>query len=218
VVQRDSRRRNVLARKKPTQRRSHATVEAIVSAAARVFQAHGYAGGTTNRIAERAGVSIGSLYEYFPSKDAILVAVARRHLEEGLAVVLGMLADVGPNASLHDVLERVIAAMMRLHEQNPRLHRVLFEETALPRLLRREIAEGEAALISIVGGLLVQHGEVQSREPALTAYMTVHLVETMTHRFVLYPPPNCDVGRFIEEAVLVLSRYLTGEVSAVPVP
>ena len=61
-------------RRKPRQARSQATVEVILAAAARVFARSGYAATTTNHVAAKAGVSIGSLYEYFPSKDAILVA------------------------------------------------------------------------------------------------------------------------------------------------
>jgi AcrR family transcriptional regulator len=57
-------------RARPSQARSRDTVEALLQAAAQVFECHGYAAGTTNRIAERAGVSIGSLYQYFPNKDA----------------------------------------------------------------------------------------------------------------------------------------------------
>jgi AcrR family transcriptional regulator len=62
-------------RRKPVQDRSLATVEAILEAAAQVFERYGYAAGTTNRIAGRAGVAIGSLYQYFRNKDAILVAL-----------------------------------------------------------------------------------------------------------------------------------------------
>src|SRR4051794_7785660 len=74
-------------RRRPSQERSRETVDAIVEAAARVFEGHGYAAGTTNRIAERAGVSVGSLYQYFPNKDAILVALMRRHLDDGRTIV-----------------------------------------------------------------------------------------------------------------------------------
>src|SRR5262245_57051675 len=69
-------------RRSPVPRRSRNTVAAILDAAARIFAKHGYARGTTNRIAERAGVSIGSLYEYFPSKDAILIALTEAHIAE----------------------------------------------------------------------------------------------------------------------------------------
>ena len=63
------------ARKRPRQERSRSTVDVLLRAAAQVFAARGYAATTTNHIAARAGVSIGSLYEYFPSKDALLVAL-----------------------------------------------------------------------------------------------------------------------------------------------
>ncbi|MBE0604637.1 MAG: helix-turn-helix transcriptional regulator, partial [Deltaproteobacteria bacterium] len=69
-------------RKQPVQKRSRATVEDILAAAAQVFEDHGYANGTTNRIAEQAGVSIGTLYQYFPSKEAIAVALLERHIAD----------------------------------------------------------------------------------------------------------------------------------------
>lgn len=68
-------------RKTARQTRSAATVEVIVEAAARILETAGLAGFTTNAIAERAGVSVGSLYQYFPNKDAITRALIRRELE-----------------------------------------------------------------------------------------------------------------------------------------
>ena len=67
-------------RRRPVQARARATVEAILEAAARVFSREGW-NATTNRIAQEAGVGIGSLYEYFPNKQALLVALAGRHVE-----------------------------------------------------------------------------------------------------------------------------------------
>ena len=67
-------------RKRPRQQRSQATWAAILDAATQLFQRLGYAGTTTNRVAELAGVSIGSLYQYFPDKDALLLALAERHI------------------------------------------------------------------------------------------------------------------------------------------
>ncbi len=84
----------VEARKRPRQQRSRATVEAICVAAARVLASDGYARASTNRIAEVAGVSVGSLYQYFPNKDALVLAVAADHA-----------ADMG------DLLERVVTSM-----------------------------------------------------------------------------------------------------------
>lgn len=74
-------------RKRPRQVRAELTRERILDAAARVFAEHGYAAGTTNRIAERARVSIGSLYQYYPNKDAILAELIGDHLDTGEAVM-----------------------------------------------------------------------------------------------------------------------------------
>jgi AcrR family transcriptional regulator len=75
-------------RRRPVQARSKQTVERILAAAAHVFSERGYAA-TTNHVAEAAGLSIGSLYQYFPNKDALLVALHSRHLEEVRAHLLG---------------------------------------------------------------------------------------------------------------------------------
>lgn len=120
-------------RKQPRQERARETVEAILEAAAQVFERHGYAAGTTNRIAERAGISIGSLYQYFPGKDAILLAIVERHVDEGARAMTplldGLLAEAPP---LRDGLRRVVEAMVALHRDRPALHRVLFEEAPRP--------------------------------------------------------------------------------------
>ena len=64
-------------RKTPRQARARATAEALVEAAARIMETEGRAALTTNRIAERAGASVGSLYQYFPNREAIVAALAR---------------------------------------------------------------------------------------------------------------------------------------------
>jgi len=71
----------IAPRRRPLQARSRDKVSWLLEAAARVFRAEGY-GATTNRIAERAGVSIGTLYEYFPNKEALLLALAEHHVDE----------------------------------------------------------------------------------------------------------------------------------------
>lgn len=81
-------RQRVSPRKHPTQGRSRETVRAILEGAAQVLEREGYAAATTDRIAERAGVSVGSLYQYFPNKDAILLALGRCHAIEGAQILL----------------------------------------------------------------------------------------------------------------------------------
>src|SRR5512142_1252825 len=142
-------------RKPPVQRRSRATVEYLLAAAAQVFEEHGYAGGTTNRIAERAGVSIGTLYQYFPSKEAIAVALLERHVidtDHHLHEWVGhMVAEQhGLRAALHDY----VAGMLEMHSGRPRLQHILLEETPLPERVHRALLEMERQATRAVADVL----------------------------------------------------------------
>lgn len=116
-------------RKAPRQARSLATVAAIVEAAARILEEAGHAGFSTNAVAERAGVSVGSLYQYFPSKDALIGALVRR--ETSL-----LLVDAEAAAALtcgREALRAFIAACIAHQFRRPQLARLLdFEEARLP--------------------------------------------------------------------------------------
>ena len=79
-----------LRRRKPKQARAQATVDSILEAAAQVLERTGPDGLNTNRVAERAGVSVGTLYQYFPDKETILLAVARRALDKPDAGFAGL--------------------------------------------------------------------------------------------------------------------------------
>lgn len=81
-------------RKQASQARSRATVDALVEATARILVRESFDRASTNRIAAEAGVSIGSLYQYFPSKEALVAAVIDRHQQELMRVVTGSLEEV----------------------------------------------------------------------------------------------------------------------------
>ncbi len=107
-------------RKKPTQARSRATVEAILTAAARVLVERGYAGMTTVAVAERAGVSVGSLYQYFPGKDALLAALFERHMENAVEM-MERATPPGADRSLEEEVDAQIGALLAAKMANPRL-------------------------------------------------------------------------------------------------
>lgn len=196
-------------RKAPLQARSKATVDAILSAAAQVLKRKGYAAATTDRIAERAGVSVGSLYQYFPNKDAILVALAERHIDEGFGLVRELLVEAlqeAPPAEL--LLRRFVVAMVALHENEPELHRVLFEEVPLPASVRRGLRRRENEFATEVCELLEAHPEVRMKEPRVTAYVLVHTVDALVHNFVLHPPKDIETEELTDEVVGMLLRHL----------
>ena len=143
-------------RKTPRQRRSAAVVEAIYEASARILEESGMAALNTNIAAERAGVSVGSLYQYFPSKEAIVAGLLRRArttLLERIKAVTACHASL----TLEEALSRLIAAGVRHQLERPALARALeYAETVLPAdqetaLLKREIARQVSAMLEARG-------------------------------------------------------------------
>jgi AcrR family transcriptional regulator len=114
----------VFARRMPTQARARASVDAIFEATARIIEREGAAALSTNLIAECAGVSVGTLYEYFPNKQAVLIAMARRRLAEDAQRVRRVLADTieDPEAPLVRI---VIHALVALHRERPKVRRAI---------------------------------------------------------------------------------------------
>jgi AcrR family transcriptional regulator len=118
-------------RKNASQQRSRATVDALVEATARILVKEGFDKASTNRIAEVAGVSVGSLYQYFPGKEALVVAVIERHNQEIMQTVRGELAEV-MSQPLQQGVRKLVAVAVKAHRVDPKLHRVLAEQ--IPRV------------------------------------------------------------------------------------
>ncbi|MGV0912578.1 TetR/AcrR family transcriptional regulator [Martelella sp. FOR1707] len=149
-------------RKTPTQRRAKETCAAIVEAAARILESENPDALNTNRIAERAGVSIGTLYQYFPDKHAILVALIRREREMLLAE-LRAVEDVGEGA-----LRAMVAASIRHQFARPKLASALEHiEQSFP--LGAEAAEMAEDIAMISAGLLARRFGTLARADLLTA-------------------------------------------------
>jgi len=196
--------------KKPTQERSQFTVDAIVESAIQVFEEQGYAAGTTTRIAERAGVSIGSLYQYFPNKDSILVAIAERHLEECRMASMQVFTNAKDQPqTLESVLRLLVEGAVALHAHNPKLHQLLSEEIPLPENVWQAFEALEQELIDKLTQVFQHHPQVATQNIELSAYLVVQIVETMTHKFVLHPPNQHNLEDCIDEIVLILLRYLS---------
>ncbi|MBW9056173.1 TetR/AcrR family transcriptional regulator [Rhizobium mesosinicum] len=118
-----------LPRKTPRQARSLATVSAIVEAAARILEERGHEGFSTNAVAEKAGVSVGSLYQYFPRKDALIGALILRQ-------TMSLIRDAESAADQptgQEALSALIAPCVHQQLERPALARLLdYEEARLP--------------------------------------------------------------------------------------
>lgn len=195
-------------RKQPRQSRSRETVQVILRAAAQVFSTRGYAATTTNHIAARAGVSIGSLYEYFPGKDALLVALLEEHLAEGEAILGEVWSNIDSCSDVREVVRRFARAMFDVHARNRALHRLLFEEAPLPRRTRQRLARIEQEVAARVEAYLRAHPGSTRRDPALAAAVVVQCIEALTHRLVVHGDNDAVTEPYVEEMVALVTSYL----------
>ncbi|MEQ9320958.1 MAG: TetR/AcrR family transcriptional regulator, partial [Polyangiaceae bacterium] len=170
----------LMPRKRPRQRRSRATVEAILEATARVLVEEGFDRASTNRIAKVAGVSVGSLYQYFPSKEALIHELVRRHCEQMVGMLARSVDDLG-DAPIDEAVRSYVHALVQAHAMAPDLHRVLITQAL--HVGFDFVAAIEERARSIVREYLDQHRhEILPEDTELAAFVLVSTVESITHR------------------------------------
>ena len=200
-------RSRTVPRKAPQQQRSRETVDVILAATARVLVKEGFDHASTNRIAEAAGVSIGSLYQYFPSKESLVAALIERHFDEMAAVLTEEMERVA-DLPLAAALRRMVTLMMRAHAVDPALHRVLNEQ--VPRVGRLDRLHDIVGRMRTLGRAYFERhrAEVRVADLEVAAFITVQTIEALIHTAATRPEdaPNHEV--LIEEVTALLVRYL----------
>jgi AcrR family transcriptional regulator len=195
-------------RKTPIQARSKATVDAILAATARLLVKHGFDRTSTNQIAEAAGVSVGSLYQYFPSKESLVAALLRRHQDEMMAGVMSEIERVR-DLPLADAVRAMIQLVLRAHAVDPDLHRVLMEQ--VPRFGRpQKRYEFERAMLAAITAYLdSRRDELGVADVELSAFLVAAAVESVTHGAMLHHPERLHDGRLLDELTAMVLGYLT---------
>jgi len=196
-------------RKSATQKRSRATVDALVEATARVLIREGYDRASTNKIAETAGVSIGSLYQYFPSKEALVAAVIERHTQELSNVVRGAMDRVAASP-IAQAARELVAAGIEAHRADPKLHRVLAEQ--VPRVGKLEQIEAveRNGRLFFREYLEARRDEIGIADLDLAAFIVITTVEALTHNAVLRRPDILEEKgeAFVDEVTALVLRFL----------
>ena len=192
-------------RRKAKQIRALETVEIILEAAAHVLLDSGYALSTTNRIAKRAGVSVGTLYEYFANKEEVFDALIQRELES--IVVAVQSREQSPTAPIGEKISQLLLAEMRAMRFGPELFRSL--EQVPHATFRRRLSEVRRMVEDSIKQLLEEHrAELRVTDLDLAAFMVVSAAEgvgaTATSEFF--------DARLARELAVLLSAYLTGKV------
>ena len=196
-------------RKAAQQDRSRATVDAILRATARILVREGYDRASTNKIAEAAGVSIGSLYQYFPSKEALVAAVIDRHMSEMMEIIRDAFLRFGP-LPLPEAVRGLVKVFMDAHRHEPKLHRVLVEQIPRVGTLEKIEAIDEEAMTLVQMYLEAHKDEIVVTNLELAAFVAVTSVEALTHLAVLRRPALIEDESFVEEVSTLVVRYLRG--------
>jgi AcrR family transcriptional regulator len=184
-------------RRIPRQQRALESCEAIFEATAQIVQQGGVAALSTNRIAERAGVSIGTLYQYFPNKQAILLALGRREIATTREAVAAALAEAEAAGTAPGPL--VVRALVRAFHQRRVLRRVLME-TVLSQDLHAELA----ASVAETAGQLAARGPLLAVAAPEQRFVLIHAVLGVLRAVVLAEnPPDSEA---LERELLALIR------------
>lgn len=198
------RKRRLLPRKTPRQDRSRATVDALLEATADILIHHGYAKLTTNRIADRAGVNIASLYQYFPGKEAIVAELRRRHGDEQRAALKKALVEYR-GRGLESTIQALVSMGMAAHAVAPELHRVFTEE--MPPIGYGDVSTRDAPLFDEMRRFVETAG-VDAADMDLTLWMISTASGAVVHRATVERQEDLASGRLTEELVKLLVRYL----------
>ncbi|MDQ0815105.1 AcrR family transcriptional regulator [Streptomyces sp. B3I7] len=200
-------RRRFHPRKQPRQARAELTRQRILTAAAHVFGELGYAAGTTNRIAERARVSIGSLYQYYPNKDAILLELVTRHLDDGREA-LRRLRDEALPGTLEGIFRAHVRIVIENHRHDPHLLQVMTEQTPRSSEVFERVSRYERERVAYVEELLTRHPDARVDDTYVAARLIVATVELLVHQLTAAPDP-IEATRLETELVAMVTRYAT---------
>lgn len=197
------------ARKNPRQTRARVTMDAILEATAHIVLRHGYDGMTTNHVAERAGVSIGSLYQYFPSKEALVAAVLQKNADDNFAVIANAL-EKAAGLPLAEAVAIVAESMAQLHRDNLPWHGAIAGCSA-----KIDANEWEAELNERIEALTIAFLERYSADlrPGIDLNVAVLVIRNIGHSVfehaVLNDQELFDGSRITDEIASATLAYLT---------
>lgn len=197
-------------RKLPAQARSRLLVESLLDAAARILAGDGYAAVNTNRVATEAGVSIGSLYQYFGGKEELVAAVVERHGRRIHHAITRAAGDAAPT-SLLEAIERAVEAVLAAHRIDPALHGVL--EREMPHV---DVPDGHAETVRAIRDLLGRlppaiAAEIRVAGLDRAARVTGEIVHALAHAALIPPVAEALAEEDVApDAVRAVMAYLTG--------
>jgi len=194
-------------RRKPRQKRAEDTVVVLIEATERVVSKVGFHAATTNHIAKTAGVSIGTLYHYFPTKEALVSAVVHRMWEGELTAVMTH-ANAFAEAPLADAIRLAVRALCEEIARKMPLYRHWYTEASHLGDLQTGLGMTDQAIAFIQSVLEAKRSEVRPRDLRFAADLTVKTALAMARTGARDYEAQLQNGELAEELAEMLSRYL----------
>jgi AcrR family transcriptional regulator len=193
-------------RKSPVQARSAASVEAILKATIQVLLKIGKDRLTTTRVAARAGVSVGTLYQYFPNKSALLRAVLQRHMDEiGSAMETACREQTG--SSLEKMATALVTSFLAAKMKDAKASVALYAVSSDVDGARISREMSQKANRAIVAMLATAKDELKT-DPQLVASMMQATLAGVSRRLLESPSPESDYEKLRAELVFLVRTYL----------
>lgn len=194
-------------RKQHRQERSKVTVTAILDATTHILIDDGYEAMNTNRVAEKAGVSIRSLYQYFPDKKSLVAALRQRHAEQMKDCLQSALKNISPE-SIDNTVSEMVHAVFQAHLIEPQLHKVLHSEVPEPVLYDQETTLEEDFRNIVISLLQNWQDKIRPMDVELTSKILINIVESLVHAAVIDNQLKEDPDKIEKETVNLVKRYL----------
>jgi AcrR family transcriptional regulator len=185
-------------------------VDTILDAMSRVLVERGYAKTNTNLVAEAAGISVGSLYQYFPNKDALIFALRERHVTRMLSLFEGVVDQMTDAGSLTSDFEALIDALVAAHLLEPELNRILEEEfPAFNMPVSNQIRE---RFFDSIRGVLKRHrAAISAPDIDVATFVVQRMLKALINAVVLTGPGGLSPGSIRPEIVPAVIGYLTAQ-------
>jgi AcrR family transcriptional regulator len=199
---------NIKQRKFPKQARARATIDAIIEASVQLLLDRGYDRFTTARVAERAGVSVGSLYQYFPNKAALMAAVIDTSCAAFIAELDRALAG-RPRITLGECIGAIVEVILESHHLAPDLHKVVIDIAPRIGVADRTDHVSKRMAAGIEGMLALHADEIAPGTDLPTAAAMIEtLLVALAHRAAHADAASGHGRPIAREATAMITRYL----------